>query len=242
MTPGMAPGTTTGSTLLAFDFDGTLAPIREDPAAVQLDRGAAALLAETSRMEGVVVAVVSGRDVDDLTARVNAPGAYLIGSHGLEIRGPGGTLVRDTPPLATRLAPELRAEIGASGLRLEEKKHALALHWRGVPFEAIAPVVELFRSWAKEARLDVIDGRCVLEARAAGGGKEEALRWLAHAIGAARVVYAGDDITDFGPLRFAAERGRALFLASSEREPPPGVTVVGSFRELFRLIREEVMI
>jgi hypothetical protein len=61
-------------------------------------------------------------------------------------------------------------------------------------------------------------------------------------VGASRVVYTGDDVTDFGPLRFAAECGRALFVASGERVPPPGVTVVGSFRELFRLIREEVMI
>jgi alpha,alpha-trehalase len=233
---------TGGSTLLAFDFDGTLAPIRDNPADVQIDRAAAALLAETSRMEGVVVAIVSGRDADDLTARVDAPGAYFITSHGLEIHAPGGVLVRDMPPLSIELHSELDREIAASGLRLESKKHALALHWRGVPYEAIAPVAEMFRQWAEEAHLDVIEGRCVLEARRPGGGKEEALRWLARAVGAGRVVYAGDDITDFGPLEFAAENGRALFIASGEREPPPGVTVVGSFRELFRLIREEVKI
>ena len=88
-----------GSTLLAFDFDGTLAPIHDDPAEVRIDRAAAALLTETSQMEGVVVAIVSGRDADDVEARVQAPGAYIIGSHGLEIRAPGGLLVRDTPPL-----------------------------------------------------------------------------------------------------------------------------------------------
>lgn len=231
-----------GSTLLAFDFDGTLAPIRDDPAAVALDRGASALLAEASSMEGVVVAIVSGRDADDLTGRVNTPGAYLIASHGLEIRAPGGLLVRDVPPLAVDLDSELGREIRASGLRLETKKHALALHWRGVPYEAIEPVVEMFRRWARDAQLDLIEGRCVVEARRPGGGKEEALRWLARVVGAGRVVYAGDDITDFGPLRFAAEHGRALFVASGERLPPPGVTVVGSFRELFRLIRQEVMI
>jgi alpha,alpha-trehalase len=231
-----------GSLLLAFDFDGTLAPIRDNPADVQIDRAAAALLAETSHMEGVVVAIISGRDADDLTARVDAPGAYFITSHGLEVHAPGGVLVRDMPPLSIELHSELGREIAASGLRLEAKKHALALHWRGVPYEAIAPVVEMFRQWAKEAHLDVIEGRCVLEARRPGGGKEEALRWLARVVGAARVVYAGDDITDFGPLKFAAEHGRALFVASGERVPPPGVTVVGSFRELFRLIREEVKI
>lgn len=232
----------TGSTLLAFDFDGTLAPIRDNPSEVQIDRAAAALLTETTHLEGVVVAIVSGRDADDLTARVDAPGAYFISSHGLEIHAPGGVLVRDMPALSIEMHSELGREIAASGLRLESKKHALALHWRGVPYEAIAPVVEMFRRWAKESHLDVIEGRCVVEARRPGGGKEEALRWLARAVGAGRVVYAGDDITDFGALRFAAERGRALFVASGERTPPPGVTVVGSFRELFRLIREEVRI
>lgn len=231
-----------GSTLLAFDFDGTLAPIRDDPSAVQLDRGAAALLAEATQVEGIVVAIVSGRDADDLASRVNAPGAYIIASHGLEIRAPGGERVREVPPLAIELHSELGREIAGSGLRLESKKHALALHWRGVPYEAIEPVVEMFREWARQHALDVIEGRCVVEARRSGGGKEEALRWLARAVGAGRVVYAGDDITDFGPLKFAAECGRALFVASSERVPPPGVTVVGSFRELFRLIREEVHI
>lgn len=233
---------TPGSTLLAFDFDGTLAPIHDDPGEVRIDRAAAALLAETSHVEGVVVAIVSGRDADDVAARVETSGAYIIGSHGLEIRAPGGVIVRDPPPLAIEVHSELGREIAARGLRLESKKHALALHWRGVPYEAVAPVVEMFGRWAHDAHLDVIDGRCVVEARRPGGGKEEALRWLARAVGASRVVYAGDDLTDFGPLRFAAESGRALFVASSERLPPPGVTVVGSFRELFRLIREEVMI
>jgi alpha,alpha-trehalase len=231
-----------GSTLLAFDFDGTLAPIHEDPSAVQMERAAAVLLSETTNMEGVVVAIVSGRDADDLTMRVNTPGAYLIASHGLEIRAPGGTIVRETPPLTIELDSALGREIAASGLRLETKKHALALHWRGVPYEAVAPVIDSFREWARASHLDVIEGRCVVEARRSGGGKEEALRWLSRAVGATRVVYAGDDITDFGPLRFAAECGRALFIASSERVPPPNVTVVGSFRELFRLIRQEVRI
>ena len=149
---------------------------------------------------------------------------------------PGSTL------LAFEFEPDLQREIAASGLRVEAKKHAVALHWRGIPYEAIAPVADMFRDWAKRMRLDMIEGRCVAEARSRGGGKEEALRWLSRAVGASRVVYAGDDITDFGPLRFASEHGRALFLASDERVPPPGVTVVGSFRELFRIVRQEVML
>ena len=231
---------TEGATLLAFDFDGTLAPIRDNPSEVQLDRAAAALLYHTSQMEGVVVAIVTGRDADDIASRIDAPGAYIIASHGLEIRAPGGIVVRDTPPLTIEVPRELRAAIHARGLRLESKKHAVALHWRGVRYDE--QLVDRFCEWARAAELDVIEGRCVVEARRHGGGKEEALRWLVKASGARRVLYAGDDITDFGALRFAAAHGRALFVASDERVPPPGVTVVESFRELFRVVREEVMI
>lgn len=230
-----------GPTLLAFDFDGTLAPICGDPQAVRLDSRAHTLLAAAAQTEGVVAVVVSGRDAGDLEKRVDVPGVYLISAHGLVIQAPGGTLIRESPPLGVPIDGELEREIEASGLRLERKTHGVALHWRGIPYEAIAPVVDMFRDWAMRSDLHVIEGRCVVEARVAGGGKEEALRWLASAVGAGRVVYAGDDITDFGSLRFAAERGRALFVASSERMPPDGVTAVRSFRELFRIIREEVM-
>lgn len=234
--------TTPASTLLAFDFDGTLAPICDDPADVRIRRAAAALVRETAQTEGVVVALASGRDVDDLAARTDVPCVYLIGSHGLEIRAPGGLMVRDAPPLEARLDEALRDAIAQRGLRIETKKHAVALHWRGVDVQGAEGTIEDFREWARREGLDLIEGRCVVEARLRGGGKEEALRWLATAAGVSRVIYAGDDITDFGALQFASERGRGVFVASSEREAPPGVTVVGSFRELFRIVREEVMV
>lgn len=234
--------TTPASTLLAFDFDGTLAPICDDPADVRIHRAAAALVRETAQTEGVVVALASGRDVDDLASRTDVPCAYLIGSHGLEIRAPGGMMIRDAPPLIAAPGEELRREIASHRMRLETKKHAVALHWRGVNIDHAALTIERFREWARGADLDLIEGRCVVEARLRGGGKEEALRWLATAAGVDRVIYAGDDITDFGALRFASERGRGVFIASSEREAPPGVTVVDSFRQLFRIVREEVRV
>lgn len=234
---------TPGPTLLAFDFDGTLAPIGDDPAAVQMNRGAAELLREVSQVRGVVVAISTGRDVDDLKSRLNGlSGAYVIGSHGLEIRAPGDMIVRDSSPISAAVDVSLDEKIASHGLRLERKKHAIALHWRGIDIKDVAPPIDEFRAWARSADLDVIEGRCVLEARCRGCGKEEALRWLASAIGASRVIYAGDDLTDFGALRFAAQRGRGAFVANRERAAPPGVTVVSSFLELSRLVREEVRI
>lgn len=228
--------------LLAFDFDGTLAPICDDPSEVQMYRAAAALLRETVALTGVVVAVVSGRDLDDLSSRLDVEGIYLVGSHGLEIQAPGGVMIRESPGLTVDVPASLQGDADEAALRFERKKHAIALHWRGVRSKMTETLVTRFRSWARGADLDIIEGRCVVEARCRGGGKEEALRWVTQAIGASRVLYAGDDITDFGAMRFAAERGRAVFVSSDERAAPPGVTVVDSFRELFRLVRQEVMI
>ena len=228
-------------TLLAFDFDGTLAPICHDPSSVRIHRGAAALLHHLTRMRGVAAAIASGRDADDIAERAGVSGAFIIGSHGLEIRAPGGVPVRDSPPLVVPLDDDLRREILANGLRIERKKHAVAVHWRGVRAN-VAPIAERFRAWAAAHELEVIDGRCVVEGRCRGAGKEEALHWLASSIGASRVIYAGDDITDFAALEFASRRGLGVFVANSERVPPADVMVVNSFRELFHLIREEVMI
>jgi trehalose 6-phosphate phosphatase len=234
---------TSAVTLLAFDFDGTLAPIHDDPAKARIDEAALEFLEEASTVRGLVVAVISGRDAADVAARTNASGAFIVGSHGLEIRAPGGSVIRDSPPLTVQPDGVLRARVEASGLRLERKKHGIALHWRGVPhIDGTHPIVTAFRNWAKGEGLHVVEGRCAVEARLHGSGKEEALRWLATTSAASRVIYSGDDMTDFGPLQFAAERGRALFIASDERTPPPGVTVVESLEKLLPLLRDEVLL
>jgi hypothetical protein len=60
----------------------------------------------------------------------------------------------------------------------------------------------------------------VVEARVRGDGKRAALRAIAAYVRARRVIYAGDDVTDFDALQFAAAYGRAIFVESSERSAP----------------------
>jgi trehalose 6-phosphate phosphatase len=227
--------------LLATDFDGTLAPIQKDPAAVVADPELATFLCEAAENDDIAVAVISGRDLDDLEHRLGAMPAYLAGSHGLEIRDPRGVVVHAAPPLEIELDPELKSNALRAGIRIERKKHGLAFHWRESPgVDRDHPIVERFAEWAKAHGLDLIEGRKVAEARVAGSGKEGALRRIAETTGASRVIYAGDDLTDFEALRYAAERGRALFVASSEREDAPGTERVKSRRELLKIFEEEV--
>ncbi len=229
--------------LLASDFDGTLAAIREDPTSVAIDPEALRAFARAAAVSGVEIAIISGRDVDDLRGRAGGLRAWYAGSHGHEIVAPDGATVRSTEPWRGTPDREWLARATAAGLRLEPKKYGIGLHWRGVEgVEREHPVVREFEAWAEDQGLELIPGRCVVEASIPGATKHDVLAHIAGATGASRVIYAGDDLTDFGALRWAAAHGRAFFLASAERKESPGEGVerLSSRAELIGEIEREV--
>ncbi|MET8065162.1 trehalose-phosphatase, partial [Micromonospora sp. NPDC005313] len=121
--------------LVACDYDGTLAPIVEDPSrAVPLPESVAAVRA-LAALPQTSVAVVSGRALRDLATLSRLPSeVHLVGSHGSEFDI--GFVERLTPELIAvrhRLREALR-EIAAEhpGIRLERKPASVAVHTRGV--------------------------------------------------------------------------------------------------------------
>lgn len=137
--------------VLATDFDGTLAPIVDDPtqarpvpAAVDLLRRLAGRLA--------LVGVVSGRPVRFLLQHLGPePGALrLAGLYGLEwARADGTVQVRpEAEPWAEAVDAATRAAQGdaPTGLGVEAKGLTLTLHWRGAPDTA-----RWARSFSREA-------------------------------------------------------------------------------------------
>lgn len=206
--------------LLATDFDGTVAPIVPDPSVAAMHPEARTLLARAARVPGVCVAFISGRDIDDLRSRTIGIDAVVAGSHGLECATQDGgrlwTPRRDFPGMDRALIDALVAD----GLRIERKKYSVAVHFRGTRERDHMGALARFVRWAREESLEVIPGRMVVEARVRGAGKRAALRAIAAWTHAHRVVYAGDDTTDFDALGFAAMRGRAVFVESPERNPP----------------------
>ena len=228
--------------LLATDFDGTVAGIVDDPGAATLDGDAKRVLARATRSPRISVALVSGRDVEDLDSRSELSGVWLAGSHGREIRRPDGSWLARAEPVTERPDDELLHALRSSGFRIEEKKFGLAIHWRERPsIPDDHPAIRSFDSWARSAGLEVITGRRVAEARSAGADKQEALQRIAAELEPARVVYAGDDLTDFGALRWAATRGRGVFVTSDEREGPGrDVEQAGSRAELLAIFESEI--
>ena len=181
--------------LLAFDFDGTLAPIVASPARAALRPSTRRLLARLADRQPCLV--LSGRSPSDLAARLaGIPLVERVGNHGAEFGL--SPVARKTARERTRrwLAALERRLRGRPDLQLEDNGVSLAVHYRRArdrdrARRAIAAAVRPLRG----AR--TLDGKCVvnvLPARAADKGA--VLARIARARHAGCVLYVGDDVTD----------------------------------------------
>ncbi|HKB79659.1 MAG TPA: trehalose-phosphatase [Thermoanaerobaculia bacterium] len=232
----------TRTLLLATDFDGTVAPIVDTPEQAVIHSEMAALLTRASERPGITVAFLTGRDAGDVRGRTAGVRAYIAGSHGLECESPEGRTVWTPSSELAALDGDLLEELEQSGVRVERKRHGVSLHFRGTTITDGRRAVDRFEKWAKSNALELVAGRCVIEARMRGGDKRLALVKLASITRAARVVFAGDDLTDFAAIRWASQRGRGLFVMSGERKPPHAgrVECVASIDSLCQIFGREI--
>lgn len=220
--------------LVALDFDGTLSPIVPRPDMARALPGAAAALSRLAALPGVHLAVVSGRDVDDLRRLLaDLPPVWMAGSHGRVLVSPGDDIpeVSHDPRLDTFLTRTC-----PSGVRREPKSFSVAFHWRGrKEGEPTGWLRDLERD-ALAGGLDVMGGRRVFEILLPGAGKEHALERLRASTGATAVVYAGDDRTDLEAILQAQSCGLGIFVRSGERSwnPPANVLVLDGPDDLAR--------
>lgn len=183
--------------LLAFDFDGTLAPIVARPGDARLSRAVASRLAALA--ERLPVAIVSGRALADLHDRLGFTPTYLIGNHGAEdAADPAGSAAWTAAldPLRARLAQQ-RDALEMAGITVEDKGPSLALHYRLAPERAPAQqaIQQLLDS--APAGMKVFGGKCVVNVTAAGcPDKATAVQSLVDRSGCGSALFAGDDVND----------------------------------------------
>ena len=197
--------------VVAVDFDGTLAPIVERPEDARPTPGAVEVLHALAGRVGRC-AVVTGRAAEDvvrLGGLADVPALHVLGHYGLE-EWVAGTLT--TPPPHPGVA-ELRRRLpdllaGAPrGVHVEDKTHSLVVHTR--PAAEPAAVLEELRprleALAAELGLETVPGRLVVELRPPGVDKGEAVRRLVEDYGARAVVYLGDDLGDLAAFAAVEE-------------------------------------
>jgi trehalose-phosphatase len=211
-----------------LDFDGTLAPIVDDPEAAAAPPATRDALERLARE--CTVAIVSGRDLQDVIARVDVPGLWFAGSHGFELQGPDGEhheqqAVDDALPALDEAEEQLRDELeGEEGVQVERKHVAIAVHTRRADDETAARAeAAVDRIGEQRRKLRVTGGRAVRELRPdIDWDKGAALRWVLDQLlddDAGRptvAVYAGDDLTDEDALRAVRRDGVGIVVANDE--------------------------
>ena len=199
--------------LVALDFDGTLAPIVDDPeVAVIHDQAPAVLVGLSAQVRAV--AVVTGRParqvlalggLDEVGDTIGESGSELVvlGQYGNERwTSHARRVVSPKPPagLASLIGdlPRLLRRADASEAWVEEKGLAVAVHTRRMadPRGAFDRLLPLLTEAAEARHLTIEPGRMVIEIRSSGMDKGMALRRLVEEYDAGAVMFVGDDLGD----------------------------------------------
>jgi trehalose 6-phosphate phosphatase len=223
---GLIDGLAAQRPAVFFDFDGTLSDIVNDPDAATLAPGAGEALQDLAAQ--CPVAVLSGRDLADVSRRVGLPGIWYAGSHGFELTAPDGTHHQNDAaaaaiPVLERAATELREQLGSiAGVVVEHKRFGVAAHYRNAARDRVGEVSAAVRAAGQRHGLRVTTGREVIELRPdIDWDKGKTLRWVIdhlHQAGAGTMtpIFLGDDITDEDAFDAVREDGVPIVVRHSD--------------------------
>jgi len=211
--------------VVGLDFDGTLAPIVDDPEAAHIHKDAGQVLVDLAEQVRAV-AVVTGRparqalDLGGLESVGNAIGdagkeLFVFGQYGNERwSSTNRRVISPRPPhgLATFLGelPRFLRRAGAEDAHVEEKGLAVAIHTRRMrdPERATEVLLPLLRDLAGSHDLVVEPGRNVVEVRSPGMHKGLVVERIVEELGAGAFCFAGDDLGDMEAFEAVTALGR----------------------------------
>jgi trehalose 6-phosphate phosphatase len=179
--------------LLAFDYDGTLAPIVARHQEAKMRRRTLALLVRLCRL--YPCAVISGRSRRDVSGRLGgAPIPYVIGNHGSE---PGADLLAFARDVR-RVDPILRRALrDFQGVEVENKRYSFAVHYRQSRTRSAAEAAILDTVAALPVKMRCIPGKMLVNVvPAAAPTKGDAVLRLRSATKTDVAFFVGDDATD----------------------------------------------
>jgi len=205
-------------TVIGLDFDGTLAPIVDDPAAAHIHRDAPEVLVELSEQVRAI-AVITGRParqalalggLDEVGDAIGDLGRelFVLGQYGNERwTSTDRRVISPRPPHGLagflRDLPAVLRRVGAEAAYVEEKGLAVAVHTRRLPDGpgALRRLLPPLQASALEHDLMLEPGRNVVEVRARGMDKGLAVHALARELAIDGFVFAGDDLGDLEAFR-----------------------------------------
>ncbi len=183
------------SPLFFLDYDGTLAPIVDDPLKAYPHPDVPDLLRALDALHPVYI--VTGRHLRDLNRFLPDADLPAIGLHGAQTGVIGGEASDRLTEVDREQLHDMRSTVpDGEGIAVEDKGYTFAVHYRHAPDSEKAK--KRIRQWASDApeRLSAIWGKAVVELRPEHLHKGSAVMEIAREYPDKRPVYIGDDVTD----------------------------------------------
>lgn len=207
-----------------LDYDGTLTPIVARPEDALLDKEMRDILRELSDL--FTVAVVTGRDKEDVEVLVGLDEIIYAGSHGYIISGPNGLQMEHPDsakiiPVLDAMEQELRVTLKGrtEGTQIDRKRYAIGIHYRnarpqdeGLVFSIARQMLEKFPGYK------IGEGKKIVEIKPdLDWHKGKAVEWILDALKLSDrsdilPVFIGDDITDEDAFEALREKGMGILV------------------------------
>ncbi|HRC55175.1 MAG TPA: trehalose-phosphatase [Kofleriaceae bacterium] len=222
--------------LVAFDFDGTLAPIVANRDEALMRPRTRALFTRVCSL--YPCAVISGRAKGDVAPRLGpARIKYVIGNHGLE---PGASLEEFEDEITQARGLLAESLSGVAGVDLEDKRYSLALHYRRSRNKRVARAAILKAVEELPMAMRVVPGKLVVNVvPARAPNKGDALLELRAAEQADTALYVGDDVTDEDVFKLD-QPGRLVTVRVGEARASGAAYFLRNQQEMDRLLAKLV--
>ncbi|HKL32917.1 MAG TPA: trehalose-phosphatase [Tangfeifania sp.] len=216
--------------VLFLDYDGTLTPIVKRPEDALISDPMKSVLKKCAAK--FKVAVVSGRDMDDLKSKVQVDELIFAGSHGFRISGPDGLYkehekadvilprLSDIEEKLYQIFPQID-----KGIQIDRKRYAVAVHYRNASEDNIPVIKQKVDEILKEnPDFKKGEGKKILEIKPnVDWHKGKAVLWIMKKLGVDDTskfvpIYIGDDVTDEDAFRSISEFGVGILVGTHGQE------------------------
>jgi alpha,alpha-trehalase len=236
-----------------LDYDGTLTPIVDSPELAVITDDMKQTVEQLAKIH--TVAIVSGRMREDVQNLVGIKGLFYAGSHGFDIKGPGGfsmihPVAEKTIPLVSEIIEQLKDKFRhIEGALVEEKKFSVAAHYRKVKNQKDLKFIEesVNSIVQKHDELRLLKGKKVFEILPnIDWDKGKAIRWIMNALeipwDTTSAFYIGDDTTDEYAFRTIITRGTAIMVTDEPLNPSTADFQLNSPKEVKKFFEQVIAI
>ncbi len=233
-----------------LDYDGTLTPIVQRPEDAVLSDEMRDTLSDLA--ERFTVAVVTGRDKEDVQDFIQLDHLIYSGSHGYITSGPDGLYMKhekseEIIQTMDQVEEDLHNlfEGKAEGVQIDRKRYAIAVHYRNADEKDVPYVVDMVgKMLEKYKNLKTGKGKMVVELKPdIDWHKGKAVLWIYEALALDKQpdsipVFIGDDVTDEDAFKVLKGKGLGILVENRGQDTAADFSLKDVFQvqQFFRKI------